>query len=97
MGFTRHAGILVPPKFTAGGSYPMLNYAVSSLHKIGDWFIRGEQPSYSYFFGGFSALPRAHLWSHHSLLDGYYLLLNPIVVYYDGSYPMLNYAVTRCP
>ena len=33
-------------------------------------------------------------WSHSSLLGGYYLLLNPIIVYYDGYYPMLNYAVT---
>ena len=52
------------------------------------------KPSYSYCYGGFTALPRAQLWSHRSLLGGYYLLLNPIIVYYDGSYPMLNYAIT---
>ena len=31
------------------------------------------------------------------MLGGYYLLLNPIVVYYDGYYPMLNYAVMFRP
>ena len=34
-----------------------------------DWANWGEeQPSYSYYFSGFSALPRAQLWSHRSLL-----------------------------
>ena len=37
-------------------------------------------PSYSHYFGGFSALPRAQLWSHRRFIyGGYYPMLNSIV------------------
>ena len=72
MGFTWRARTLVPPRENLGGSYPMLNSIVSvrPLRPSAKLDIIGQEgePSYSYYYGGSNALPRAQLWSHRSLL-----------------------------
>ncbi len=82
MGFTWRARDLVPPKFTSGGSYPMLNSidVRPSVRQIGDYLRAGTAFLQLLLRWVFGAPQSAALVPPKFTSGGYYLMLNSIDV-----------------